>query len=232
MKTKLSIVALTLSTLFAAPAMADFSVNIGAIHVKPDESSSNLNVIESVAGLPNGSTQVAVGNDTQLGLTFDYRFNQNFGLQLIAATPFSHDLKVKGSAIDGLNIGKTKHLPPTLMAQYHFTQHHAFQPFVGVGVNYTTFFSESVNPELEGALIALDVTTAADNVTLNLSESWGLALQAGFNYQLTERMGIHFMVSKMAIDTTGKVKVNGTTVQSVNVDIDPVVAMLGFRWKI
>lgn len=232
MKTKLSIVALTLSTLFAAPAMADFSVNIGAIYVKPDESSSNLNVIESVAGLPNGSTQVAVGNDTQLGLTFDYRFNQNFGLQLIAATPFSHDLKVKGSAIDGLNIGKTKHLPPTLMAQYHFTQHHAFQPFVGVGVNYTTFFSESVNPELEGALIALDVTTAADNVTLSLSESWGLALQAGFNYQLTERMGIHFMVSKMAIDTTGKVKVNGNTVQSVNVDIDPVVAMLGFRWKI
>ncbi|RUO20171.1 OmpW/AlkL family protein [Aliidiomarina haloalkalitolerans] len=232
MKTKLSIVALTLSTLFAAPAMADFSVNIGAIHVKPDESSSNLNVIESVAGLPNGSTQVAVGNDTQLGLTFDYRFNQNFGLQLIAATPFSHDLKVKGSAIDGLNIGKTKHLPPTLMAQYHFTQHHAFQPFVGVGVNYTTFFSERVNPELDGALIALEVTTAADNVTLSLSESWGLALQAGFNYQLTERMGIHFMVSKMAIDTTGKVKVNGTTVQSVNVDIDPVVAMLGFRWKI
>lgn len=232
MKTKLSIVALALSSFVAAPAMADFSINVGAIHVKPDESSTNLNVIETVAGLPSNSTRVAVGNDTQIGLTFDYRINQNFGLQLIAATPFSHDLKVKGSAIDGLNIGKTKHLPPTLMAQYHFTQHHAFQPFVGVGVNYTTFFSERINPELEGALIALDVTTAADDVTLNLSESWGLALQAGFNYQLTERMGIHFMVSKMAIDTTGKVKVNGNTVQSVNVDIDPVVAMLGFRWKI
>lgn len=232
MKTKLSIVALALSSFIAAPAMADFSINVGAIHVKPDESSTNLNVIETVAGLPSNSTRVAVGNDTQIGLTFDYRINQNFGLQLIAATPFSHDLKVKGSAIDGLNIGKTKHLPPTLMAQYHFTQHHTFQPFVGVGVNYTTFFSEKVNPELEGALIALDVTTAADNVTLSLSESWGLALQAGFNYQLTERMGIHFMISKMAIDTTGKVKVNGNTVQSVNVDIDPVVAMLGFRWKI
>ena len=232
MKTKLSIVALALSSFVAAPAMADFSINVGAIHVKPDESSTNLNVIETVAGLPSNSTRVAVGNDTQIGLTFDYRVNQNFGLQLIAATPFSHDLKVKGSAIDGLNIGKTKHLPPTLMAQYHFTQHHAFQPFVGVGVNYTTFFSEKVNPELEGALIALSVTTAADDVTLSLSESWGLALQAGFNYQLTERMGIHFMVSKMAIDTTGKVKVNGNTVQSVNVDIDPVVAMLGFRWKI
>lgn len=232
MKTKLSIIALALSSFIAAPAMADFSVNIGAIHVKPDESSTNLNVIETVAGLPSNSTRVAVGNDTQLGLTFDYRFNQNFGLQLIAATPFSHDLKVKGSAIDGLNIGKTKHLPPTLMAQYHFTQHHTFQPFIGVGVNYTTFFSERINPELEGALIALEVTTESDNVTLSLSESWGVAFQAGFNYQLTERMGIHFMVSKMAIDTTGKVKVNGSTVQSVNVDIDPVVAMLGFRWKI
>ncbi|RUO38541.1 hypothetical protein CWE13_02545 [Aliidiomarina shirensis] len=232
MKTKLSLIAIALSAFAAAPAMADFSINVGAINVMPDESSSNLNVIETVAGLPAGSTGVAVNNNTQLGLTFDYKFTENFGLQLIAATPFSHDLKVKGSAIDGLNIGKTKHLPPTLMAQYHFTQHAKFQPFVGVGLNYTTFFDEKVNGDLEGALIALDVTTANDDVSLSLSESWGLAVQAGFNYAINERMGVHFMVSKMAIDTTGKVKVNGATVQSVNVDIDPLVAMLGFRWKI
>lgn len=232
MKTKLSLIAIALSAFAAAPAMADFSINVGAINVMPDESSSNLNVIETVAGLPAGSTGVAVNNNTQLGLTFDYKFTENFGLQLIAATPFSHDLKVKGSAIDGLNIGKTKHLPPTLMAQYHFTQHAKFQPFVGVGLNYTTFFDEKVNGDLEGALIALDVTTANDDVSLSLSESWGLAVQAGFNYAINERMGVHFMVSKMAIDTTGNVKVNGATVQSVNVDIDPLVAMLGFRWKI
>lgn len=232
MKTKLSVIAFALSSFLAAPAMADFSVNVGAISVMPKESSSNLNVIESVAGLPAGSTGVSVSNNTQLGLTFDYRFNENFGLQLIAATPFSHDLKVKGSAIDGLNIGKTKHLPPTLMAQYHFTQHASFQPFVGIGLNYTTFFDEKINGELEGALIALQVTTSSDNVSLSLSESWGLALQAGFNYQLNEKLGVHFMLSKMAIDTTGNVKVNGTSVQRVNVDIDPVVAMLGFRWKI
>ncbi len=232
MKTKLSLIAIALSAFAAAPAMADFSINVGAINVMPDESSSNLNVIETVAGLPAGSTGIAVNNNTQLGLTFDYKFTENFGLQLIAATPFSHDLKVKGSAIDGLNIGKTKHLPPTLMAQYHFTQHAKFQPFVGVGLNYTTFFDEKVNGDLEGALIALDVTTANDDVSLSLSESWGLAVQAGFNYAINERMGVHFMVSKMAIDTTGNVKVNGATVQSVNVDIDPLVAMLGFRWKI
>lgn len=232
MKTKLSLIAIAISTFAAAPAMADFSINVGAINVMPDESSSNLNVIETVAGLPAGSTGVAVNNNTQLGLTLDYKFTENFGLQLIAATPFSHDLKVKGSAIDGLNIGKTKHLPPTLMAQYHFTQHAKFQPFVGLGLNYTTFFDEKVNGDLEGTLIALDVTTANDNVSLSLSESWGLAVQAGFNYELNERMGVHFMVSKMAIDTTGNVKVNGATVQSVNVDIDPLVAMLGFRWKI
>ncbi|RUO18469.1 hypothetical protein CWE08_11150 [Aliidiomarina iranensis] len=232
MKTKLSLIAIALSAFAATPAMADFSINVGAISVMPDESSSNLNVIEDVAGLPAGSTSVGVNNNTQLGLTFDYKFNDNFGLQLIAATPFSHNLKVKGSAIDGLNIGKTKHLPPTLMAQYHFTQHATFQPFVGIGLNYTTFFDEKVSGDLEGALIDLDVTTASDDVSLSLSESWGLALQAGFNYELNEKMGIHFMVSKIAIDTTGNVKVNGNTVQSVNVDIDPLVAMLGFRWKI
>ena len=226
--------ALTLATvLAAAPAAAEFAVNVGAISVIPDDSSSSLNVVEQVAGLPAGSTAVGVNSNTQLGLTFDYKYTPNWSVQLIAATPFSHDIKVKGSAIDGLKVGKTKHLPPTLLAQYHFMPtNQTFDPFVGVGLNYTVFFDEQVDAQLEGALDALSVTGANDVVGLKLKSSFGLALQAGVNIKLSDSLGLHLMLSKMDIDTLGEVRLNGATIQSVDVQIDPFVVMAGVRWSI
>ena len=218
-------------SLTSVPALAEFSVNVGAISAIPSDSSSSLNVIEGVAGLPTDSTGVGVNNNTQLGLTFDYRLSSSWGLQLIAATPFSHDITGTG-AIDGLKVGKTKHLPPTLLAQYHFDMtNNKFQPFIGVGLNYTTFFDTKADTQLVNTLGALGVTTASDKVSVKLSDSWGLAAQAGFNYRLNETMGIHFMVSKIQLDTNASVRVNGTPVERVHVDIDPMVAMLGFRWS-
>lgn len=231
MKTTMNLSLIALG-LFASAASANLSVNVGAITVAPKDSSSALNVVEKVAGLPANSTQVAVDNNTQLGLTIDYKFNQNWTAELIAATPFSHDITVKGSAIDGLDIGKTKHLPPTLVMQYHFdTGNSAFDPFVGVGVNYTKFFNEKPAAALVSTLQALKVTTASDDVDLKLKASWGLALQAGFNYKLSDNWGLHAAVSKMDIDTTGEVRVNNNVIQSVDVQIDPLVYMVGVRWS-
>ncbi len=39
----------------------------------------------------------------------------------------------------------TKHLPPTLTAQYHFDlANKKVHPFVGAGINYTHFFDEDI----------------------------------------------------------------------------------------
>lgn len=218
--------------ILSTSAQANWAVNVGPVYVAPDSGSSNLNVIEQVADLSPGSTALTVDDNVQLGITIDYKFNPNWALQVIAATPFSHDIEVQGSAIDGLAVGNTKHLPPTLLGQYHFTQFgERWQPFIGVGLNYTTFFDESIDPQLRGALTSLGVTTDADAVSLTLSDSWGLALQAGVNVQLTPQLGLHAMISRMDIATTGRVRVNGDTVQSVDVDIDPVVTMIGLRWQ-
>ena len=233
MKTTIKLLALALGTLTSASALANISVNVGAINVAPNDSSSSLNVVESVAGLPAGSTAVGVNSNTQLGLTVDYKIDKNWTVELIAATPFSHEIKVKGSAIDGLKIGKTKHLPPTLLAQYHFMpENQTFNPFVGLGLNYTVFFDEQIDGQLEGALDTLNVTGADDKVSLKLKDSYGLALQAGVNIRLSDSLGLHLMLSKMDIDTTGRVQVNGNTIQSVKVNIDPYVAMIGLRWTL
>lgn len=237
MKTTVKLLTLAIGTLTCASALANMSVNnlsvnVGAINVAPNDSSSSLNVVESVAGLPAGSTAVGVNSNTQLGLTVDYQIDKNWTVELIAATPFSHDIEVEGSAIDGLDIGNTKHLPPTLLAQYHFDLGDSkFDPFVSLGLNYTKFFDSSASGALKSTLQALKVANANDDVDLKLSDSWGLAIQAGVNYQLDQHWGLHLMVSKMDIDTTGEVRLNGATIQSVDVQIDPLVVMAGVRWS-
>lgn len=229
---KKSILATSLLALgLAAPVAAEISVNVGAIGVMPNDDSANLPVIESVAGLSAGTTGVTVDDNWQLGITFDYKIDPNWTLELVAATPFKHEIEGTG-ALAGLKIGETKHLPPTLLAQYHFDlDNDAIDPFVGFGVNYTTFFDEKISPELGATLTDLAVITADDDVELALSSSWGFAMQAGVNFKLNEKWGVHFMVSRMAIDTVADVRINGATAESVAVDIDPTVAMLGIRYS-
>lgn len=232
MKTSYKTIASLLLAVCATPALANWSVNVGAISVAPQDSSGHLNVVETVAGLPANSTEVSVNNNTQLGITIDYQLNKNWTLELIAATPFSHDVKVKGSAIDGLALGNTKHLPPTLLAQYHFDLGDSrFDPFVGLGLNYTNFFQEEVSGELVSTLQALNVADANDRVELKLKDSWGLAMQAGVNVKLADSWSAHLMLSKMDIDTTGRVLVNSNAIQSVDVSIDPYVWMIGARYS-
>lgn len=232
MKTTIRAIVLACTTLASASALANISVNVGAIHVAPNDSSTSLNTVETLARLPAGSTSVGVNSNTQLGLTIDYKINQNWTVELIAATPFSHDIKVVGSAIDGLDVGNTKHLPPTLLAQYHFDSGNSnFVPFVGLGLNYTKFFDTSASQTLENTLRTLANAPTAE-VDLTLDDSFGLAMQAGFNYKIDNNWGVHFMISKMDIDTEANVTINGASAQKVDVQIDPVVVMLGVRWSI
>jgi outer membrane protein len=232
MKTMYKSLACIVLAASAAPALANWSVNVGAIAVQPKESSGHLNVVETVAGLPANSTELSVDNNTQLGITIDYQLNKNWTVELIAATPFSHDIQVSGSAIDGLAIGSSKHLPPTLLAQYHFDLGDSmFDPFVGLGLNYTNFFQEEASADLISTLKALNVADSNDSVGLKLKDSWGLAMQAGVNVKLADSWSAHLMLSKMDIDTTGRVLVNDTVIQSVDVSIDPYVWMLGARYS-
>lgn len=212
---KLLTTALLTSGLLAAPAMANLSVNVGAIHVNPDSSASPLSL---------DGTGVTVDSNTQLGITFDYALNDNWVVELVAATPFSHDINGSGG-LNGVAIGSTKHLPPSLFAQYHFgSADSQFRPFVGLGANYTIFFSEEVDSELKAAL-------GTNDVKLKLDDSFGLAAQVGANYSINDKWGIHVMASYIDINTDAEVWANGQKAVTSDVAIDPFVFMLGAKYK-
>lgn len=199
----------------------DMILRAGAISVNPNASS------ETVAPGVLDVT-VDVDNNTQLGLTGTYMFSSKLGVEVVAATPFSHDITVNEVA---LKAGDTKHLPPTVMLQYYpMEAKSAFQPYLGVGLNYTVFFESYTTDELDGVVAGV---LGAESVQggLDLDNSTGLALQVGFDYALNENMGINVAAWKMDIDTTATVYADGAKVTSFDVAIDPMVYMAGVYYK-
>ena len=145
-------------------------------------------------------------------LDITYFFTPNFAAELILTYPQKHTLRSNGA-----RIGSLKHLPPTLTAQYHFTNLGAFKPYVGAGINYTRFSSVKFNPAVDAAL--------DPSIKKN---SWGPALQVGFDYALDKNWSINFDVKKVYIKTD--VRSFGTKVGTFKVDPVLVGVGLGYRF--
>jgi outer membrane protein len=166
---------------------------------------------------------VDVKDDLGLGFSGTYFFSKHLGLEVLAALPFSHDIVGTG-ALNGLDIGSTKHLPPTISLQYYPLDHATVQPYVGLGLNYTTFFEEDTSSALDAAL--------SGRTSMTLDDSTGIAYQLGIDWQLNAQWALNLAVWKVDIDTTADIKLNGAHAASVDVNIDPIVVMAGmaFRW--
>ena len=135
--------------------------------------------------------------DSASMLTFDgtYMFSDNFGLELLAALPFKHDISIDDGT-DSAKVASVKHLPPTLSGVWHFNTQGTWQPYVGLGVNWTIFFDESE----KGLLEDLDAS-------LKLKNSLGFAAVLGVDVMLTERMFINGNIRYMDIESDAKITI-------------------------
>ncbi|BCG22672.1 outer membrane protein W [Pseudomonas tohonis] len=203
----------------------DILVRAGAITVNPKADSSSVKVDRgALAGADLGG-KATMDSDTQLGLNFAYMLTDHFGLELLAATPFEHEVKIKGTALDAANgsLGSLKHLPPTLSVVYYpLESQSAFQPYLGAGINYTWIYDEHVG---SGA-------TAAGFDNFRAKNSWGLAWQVGADYMLTDNIMLNAQVRYIDIDTRAYVDNTALGVRAkVDVDVDPWVYMVGLGYK-
>lgn len=218
----LAVVLSSLALTGVAHEKGDWIVRAGAATVNPDESSGNISTA-ATGSLPN--TGASVGSDTQLGITVAYMVSDNIGLELLAATPFKHDVDAKGLGaygFDTTDLGSVQHLPPTLVVQYYlFDKTAQLRPYAGIGLNYTTFFSESLSGFAKNELGAGG---------LSLDDSFGLALQVGVDWQLSERYVLNASIWNLDIDTEAEFNSALGRVK-VDVDIDPWVYMLGVGYK-
>lgn len=128
-----SVLAVALTTPFAQAHQAgDVILRAGAINVDPREDSGDIYVGALSTDVPG--TKASLDSDTQLGLNFAYMLTDKIGIELLAASPFTHDVRVAGmpSRFASLNgkLGELKHLPPTLSVVYYpLDRKSAFQPY-------------------------------------------------------------------------------------------------------
>ncbi|HJF74009.1 MAG TPA: outer membrane beta-barrel protein [Gallibacterium anatis] len=189
-----------------------------------------------ILAVPNTATHNYAGNaldynfdvnsNAQLGLTGTYMITDNLGVELLAATPFSHEIKQAGLG----TIAKTKHLPPSLYLQYYFLNADApARPYVGAGINYTHFFDTHFNSTIDNA--GLGVT--AHN--LKLKDSWGPVVNAGIDINITDKLFFNTSVWWAKIKTKATFDLKDASgkmhSQEARVTLDPTIFFVGLGYR-
>lgn len=198
----------------------DLILRAGVANVSPDDSSSNV----FVGGADQGF-DVSVRNDTQLGFNIAYFLTDKLNIEVLASTPFTHDVDfgANNPLGTGSNLGRVTHLPPTVTLNYYFNNTSSpFQPYIGAGINYTIIFEE-------------EFSTANREIglsDLSLDNSFGLSAQIGLDYLFDERWFANGSIRWIDIDTEASFNLNGTAGSVGSIEIDPLVYMgsIGYRF--
>lgn len=220
-----AVIGAALGAVAAANAMAynsgDIIVRVGAATVAPNEDSGSVKIDGATA---TGSDVVRIDNDTQAGFSATWMMTPNWGVELLASTEFQHKISAKGDLAGIVSeVGKVKHLPPTLTLQWYplGATDSAWQPYIGAGVNYIWFHDEQISGEL----------TAAGASNLQLDNALSPAAQIGVDFMLDSNWLLN--VSAMYVDASTKAKFRwGPSNVRVDVDVNPWVyrVNVGYRF--
>ncbi|MEJ8796014.1 OmpW family outer membrane protein [Trinickia caryophylli] len=200
--------ATTVARAEAAPAAAgadssgalhagDWLVRLRAISIQPQVRSS-----ETLDALNTG-----VNNATVPELDFTYMIRDDIGVELILATS-RHQVTSSLGHLGGVGV-----LPPTLLLQYHFNHAGRVRPYVGAGINYTLFYNNGLHAG--GQSISVD------------NHSFGPALQAGVDVQVTKKLFVNADIKKIWMKTGASM--GGQSLGTLH--IDPLVVGIGVGMK-
>jgi len=237
LKMKKSLLVLALAATFA-PALAyaeagDIVVRLRATNINPSEDSKlgqqtnkayGAGTAELLYGSANANLQVDSNTIPELDLS--YYVTKNIALELILALGTKHDVSTssKGAGLNKKGLGEVNLLPPTLTAQWHFMPDTTFDPYVGAGLSYVR--------AMDNGLTA-DTILGRKPIRIDRN-SWGPAIQAGFDVNLQDGWLVNFDIKKIWFDTDVKIKVPELAAgykKIDSLDIDPLVVSVGIGKK-
>ncbi len=210
------------------PPAPVFFVHVGALGVfkEIDAESTGGGFFNFLPTPPLAGVSGLIGNvvsrpDYTLGLEAGYFITPNIAVALSAGVPPIAHLKTTGLSLTpflGTNLlGSVRYGPAMLLAQYHFTNFGAFQPYVGAGAAYVINFG-NIN---DGIL-----------TNLGIDQNFGFVMQAGADYMLTQNWGVYVDIKKLIYSTV----LNGDLLNlnipiRANVQLDPWAAGAGITFK-
>lgn len=212
-KVWITVAAAAAATLLAGAAQAQDSgnwlVRARATHLN----SANTNSGDLKATLVSlGSAEASINNKWLPEVDISYFFSPNVAAELILTYPQKQRLSITNVG----EIGTFKHLPPTLLLQYHVTGLGGFRPYVGAGLNYTNI--SDVNWGATGQALGLNLKR----------NSYGLAVQAGVDVPLGGGWLFNVDLKKVQIKTD--VSSFGTKIGTFKVDPTLLSVGVGYRF--
>jgi outer membrane protein len=202
--------------------------------------------------VPGASTSISYSIQPMLDVA--YYLTKNWAIEAICCVSHHH---IQGiNTLGGGDLGRTWVFPPSVMLQYHFTNFGAFQPYLGVGVNFTTFWGTRAGNNnwalgvvpgsmlgVGGALGAAGlVGVNASFYNLNITPSWGVVGQVGFDYMFNEHWGVNLDVKYIQMETGAQARIVAFSPQIPalgplyipvhgHVNIDPLVVSTGLTYR-
>ncbi len=196
----IALAALAFSSISAYAQESPWLVRVRAVDV------DTANKSDPVGGT-GPSDLITVEKKVIPEVDISYFFTPNWATELILTYPQTHDVYLSGK-----EIGSLKQLPPTLTLQYHFLPREQFNPYLGVGVNYTNFS----NVNLGNGAITLD------------SGSFGYALEGGVDYKIDKNWSLNLDLKY--VEMRSNVYAGGATISNVQVNPWLIGVGVGYRF--
>lgn len=207
MKSKLLAVAVSMLGLVAMDAQAQAQAQDGQWLVRARAARLNPADKSSPVGGVGASDRISVSDKTIPEVDVSYFFTPNLAAELVLTYPQKHDVM-----LDGAKIGTFKHLPPSLLGQYHFNPMGQFKPYLGAGINYTR-------------ISKVKLLNGAGDLE---SDSVGLAFQAGVDYRIDKNWSLNLDLKR--INIRSDVMISGAKVSTVKVDPVLIAVGVGYRF--
>ena len=201
----------TLTLLYcSSPAWSeetsDNSLRIGFYDVFYHSSATDITGPYVPAGV-----NLKVKDVTTLYVAYVRRLTPDWDMELAFGIPPKTETEGKGPATlgsvpyNGQVISSAKWFAPTLLFNYNLLdESHAFRPYIGAGINYTTFYDRRSTPAGDAA--------SGGPTKISLSRSIGPAATAGLSYRPSPGWGIFASYSitrvnsHLTTDTAGVIR--------------------------
>ena len=216
--------ALSFATLAIAAFPATASAEAGDLQVKllgtlvsPDGEITRVDT--DIVGLP-ADTQTKANDNFVPTVAIEYYFSDNFSVETICCMT-QHDVDAVSGLPGAELVSNAKVIPATFTAKYHFDLG-AVRPYVGAGPTYFLWVGEDPG----AATLPLGVTDT------DLSDEFGVALQAGFDVDLNDKgLGLTFDAKRYFVDTTAQWYVGDTLAIQTKHKLDPWVLSAGVSYR-
>lgn len=224
----LSLVAAT-ALLACSGAMAQYTIQLGGAYVDPNSSAGAAHGPLT----PADALSLQVKPQSTVFFSLSRRIDDNWDVQLALGLPPTHDVTLKilkPSALpasvvadEGAVVSKVRQVAPTLLANYKFGDvGSALRPFVGIGINYTNFDQADTTPTND--------SVNGGPTRIKLSDSWGLAWQAGVTYQIDKKWSLSGTYTSADVKTVVTTNTLGIE-RKIDVKFNPNVFILAVGYS-